>query len=325
MLNMIDQEIVAALESYNYSLVENIGSGGYASCFKVFSNYYKQYFACKVINNKEKTKELGTKTYNAELEALIHVNHPNIIHIYQTFSSPNYLFLILEYCPNGDLCDYVRKYGPLRSEQLIRYTKNLVEALNFLEQRKLSHNDIKPSNILIDSYQRIKLADFGLSKKLLKDDELCDEYVGSVAFIAPELFKRQPYHPIKADVWSLGVTLYYLATGEFPFDCNSFTAVKEFLKSGEYFMPLCVHPIIRELISKCIVLDPSKRISYSEMLQMLIKYQTKQSKKLLPTLSLKAASSYTPTGKISIPKFKPTRLGLRSGTVVLKSSSNIKV
>ena len=317
---IVDQEIVATLESYNYALIERIGKGGYASCYKVFSNYYKQYFACKVMEKKGRVKDQRTKTFNAEIDALVHVTHPNIIQVYQTFSSSNYLFLILEYCPNGDLSEYIKKYGPLKGEQLIQYTISIVEALSFLEKRKLSHNDIKPSNILINAYQRPKLADFGLSKRLLTEDDLSSEFSGSVAFVAPELFKHQPFHPIKADVWSLGVTLYYLATGNFPFDSNNFNSVKEFLKSGIYHIPQTVHPAIKDLISRCIVVNPMERISYTQMLQMLIKFQT-QSKKMLPSLSMKVAASYFNNVKIRVP-IKSTRLGLHPGAVALKTYPN---
>ena len=256
--------VIEKVKDMGYDIVQKIGEGGCGVCYKVFSTKYQSFFACKVILLDERKKELQEKSFVNELDALKVITHPFIIKVFDTFRTENELFFILEYCPNHDLQFRVKKEGPLQTAQLLEYASMILDALLFLEENNISHNDIKPSNILIDQYGRPKLADFGLSKKLATG-EMSKDFAGTPAFLAPEVLHRHSYDPIKADIWSFGMTLYYLSTGEFPYSTSSADGLFNFALTGFCDVPRTIDPIIRTIIQKTLIVDPDLRMSFKEL------------------------------------------------------------
>ena len=263
------EEIRQTLESHGLILIEEIGKGGFAKCFKVFSSLYKTHFACKIISLDEK-KTMKLQSFRNEIAVLETIIHPNIIQVYKTIETAKYLFLILEYCPNGDLASYIKENGPITNlNKLFSFLKKIVSALLYLEEFNIAHKDIKPSNILIDKYYRSKLADFGLSKKLVEDGELIEEFTGSLAFVAPEIITGKAHNPIKADIWSFGVTVYYLAIGRLPFPHKDYATLFKSVSDGQYIIPEEVDPFIEQIINGALNLNPEKRMSFQQMLKIL--------------------------------------------------------
>jgi serine/threonine protein kinase len=136
-----------------------------------------------------------------------------VINVYETFVESNFRFIVLEYCPGGSLHDMLSE-GPVPMDVLIPYGQQIVGALRACHSHGVAHLDIKPQNILIDKHGRAKLCDFGLA--LLDRGGFVKQFKGSVAFLAPEVLRHVDYDPFRADVWSLGVTLFVLATGHLP-------------------------------------------------------------------------------------------------------------
>jgi serine/threonine protein kinase len=99
-----------------------------------------------------------------EFEVLKKLVHPNIINLYSLLSIDQKDFLVLEYCSEGSLQQLIEKNGPIRPPKLYLYCSQLLSAVSYLHQNKIAHLDIKPSNILLDTYGRLKLADFGISE-----------------------------------------------------------------------------------------------------------------------------------------------------------------
>ena len=264
--------ILRLLNEQGYEIVAKLGQGGCGVCYKVYSNKYRDYFACKIMFLREEKKVMQEKCFNAEMGALGSVTHPNIIKIFDKFTSDDVLIIIMEYCPNGDLQKVIQMHGPIPQPELLYYATRLLDALKFLEQKQISHNDIKPSNIFLDQYGRPKLADFGLAKKCKDLNELSNDFTGSPAFLAPEILNRKPYNPFQADIWSFGMTLYYLLTGKFPFSNNSLQGLYDFIKTGYFELPPDTNPILKYLIDKTLVLEPSKRMSYSDLSRYLFQH-----------------------------------------------------
>lgn len=214
-LKDIDPDIVRILNAHGYEIKKNVGKGGFAQVFKVFSNKYQSFFAAKCFKLGESLNHHEISSYSAEVSALRSLYHPNIISIYEHFSQENYLFIILEYCPNGTLSRLIVKNHLMAFPILFYIAKSIILALTFCHERSISHKDIKPSNVLIDSHQRLKLADFGLSQKTRGTSVL--RFCGSLPFLPPEILQRQAHNPFAADVWSLGVLFYLCAKGTLPF------------------------------------------------------------------------------------------------------------
>lgn len=262
---MDEEEIREFLHMNGFDICAMIGKGGFSSCYTVFSQQYQQVFVCKVITVLEQKKELMQKSFQNEINTLVNVIHPNIIQVYQTFSTEKHLYLILEYCPNGDLQSYIMHNGQIKDQALLlKYVSNILDALSYLEEHNIVHKDIKPGNILLDAHWRPKLADFGLST-FISQDKLYNDYCGSLAFCAPEVIKRVPHNPFKSDVWSFGVTLYFLVTGKSPFPLGDRKMLINAILSGTYQIPLEANDVIKKLIINSLLIYPEERMTFFQM------------------------------------------------------------
>ena len=320
---MIDEDIKNTLLENNIDVVSKIGQGGFASCYKVFSQRYKQFFACKVLTLDQK-RESKQQSFKNECDALTNFIHPNIIHVFKTIHTETHQFIILEYCPNGDLEAYIRKHGPISDiNQFYMFISRILSALLYMESHNFAHNDIKPSNILIDNYGRPKLADFGLSKKMLSEHDLSLQFAGSLAFIAPEILSHRPYNPMKADIWSFGVLVYYMALGRLPFAIGNFADFKKAIAAGSYDIPLSLHPKISLIIRKTLVVDPSKRMSFQEINNLVeaemkpVQFFIPKDKSLPPLYNSQNAATMVcrKTNKFALSKIK-SRLKANNLTVI---------
>ena len=266
---MATADVQELLQSYGYDIVELIGQGGYAECYKVYSHQYKQFFACKVMLLPEKHKKERQASFQNECDALTNILHPYIIHVYKTIVTETCVILILEYCANGNLYQYVMRNGVYKDvTKLLSHLQMILSAIKYLEENHLAHNDIKPANILIDHYGRLKLADFGLTKRFV-DDEVSEDYRGSLAFASPEIVSHQPYNPFKANVWSFGVMVYFLVVGKPPFPTDSIQGFQEKMLQGYYDIPQTIDRMIAKIIKGCLIVDPEKRLTFNDIQRMV--------------------------------------------------------
>ena len=263
-------DISSVLSHHGYDLIQQIGKGGYAECFLVFSRKYQISFACKIITMSSTNDEIMMESFVTELHALCSITHPNIVQVFDKFVTKTHVYLILEYCPNGDLGSYIVKNGPILNEmKMLKILQNMLRALEYLEINKIAHNDIKPGNFLIDQHGRVKLTDFGLTKTLDSENDLCDDFRGSISFLSPEMASFIPFNPLRSDIWAFGVTIYFLATGEFPFSGFTIEAVKLSILQGKYSFPKTIPKIIKEIITQCLQINPVKRPTFSQLKELV--------------------------------------------------------
>ena len=274
----IPADVVNDLEEHGYTPIKLIGKGGFANCYLVYSHQYDHNFACKILTVQEDAQRMTKDTFTNEFTALTRTIHSYIIKIYNTFSTINYetrtrkIYLILEYCDQGDLENYILTKGPITNEQkLLECILMMLESLRFLETNNIAHNDIKPSNFLIDQYNRIKLTDFGLSKIIDEKSSISTDFIGSVPFLAPEIVTKKPYNPLKSDVWSFGVTVFFIATGKYPFNYQTLKILKESQSNGVVTFPSTMSSKIRSIIVKCLQNHPGNRASFSELYDIVKK------------------------------------------------------
>lgn len=269
---MDTEQLIRVLCSHGYEYIETIGSGSSSNVFLCSSEKYHQSFAVKcVINNKLKASE-----YNA----LTSLHHPYIINLYEAFEYHNSEFLVMEYCPNNTL-KHKRK---LKYDEFIYYARQILEALAYCHEHKIAHRDIKPENIFLDYYDRIKLADFGLSK-YFEQNITSNEKCGSLMYCSPEVLQKQPFDPFQADIWALGITFYYMATGSFPFPAKNYDELLQMIKLGHLnFANADLDPNIKLLIQKMTSKNPISRPTINDILNMTIFNQIK-AKRITKTIS----------------------------------------
>lgn len=261
-------EMVNIMKKHGYEFVKQIGKGCFATCYLVFDRKYNKEFICKACYTKEQTNEDKNKQkfYHNEIDALINVVHPNIVKIYNYFSENNYFFIILEYCKNLSLDKYIYHHGGLSSLVLYDFIVQFAVALQYIHSIGIAHHDIKPANLLLDEFNKVKLADFGFASIKGSDEK---ELRGSLAFIPPEKLTGQSYDPFASDTWSFGVSVYYLAFGALPFPGDSREEIENKIKKANYVIPPNAQEYIKTIIQNTLVVDPSKRMTMDQVVSYL--------------------------------------------------------
>ena len=148
-------------------------------------------------------------------------NHPFIVKLHYAFQTPEKLFLILDYCPGGDLGEHLQREKRFSEEKARFYLAEVLLALEDLHKRDIIFRDLKPDNIVIDAEGHAKLTDFGLSKEgVLNPSEGARSFCGSVAYLAPEMLRRTG-HGKAVDWYLLGVVFYEMLVGVPPYYANN--------------------------------------------------------------------------------------------------------
>lgn len=193
------------------------------------------------------------------------MRHPNIIQLYELIESRKYLFLVMEYCPNGELFDYIVRKERLQVDEACRFYQQLVSGVQYLHSLGIVHRDLKPENMLLDEQYNIKIVDFGLSNTYNAGDRLRTA-CGSPCYAAPEMVLGKLYDPLAIDLWSSGVILYAMLTGYLPFEDNNNSVLYKKIINLDYKVPSFVEPCARTLITKLII-GPEKRLTLEAVKQ----------------------------------------------------------
>lgn len=253
-LEMIEK----TLNEHGFQMLEQIGSGGYSIIFKVYSKKYDQNFAAKIVNSRSSRHKNSEMSIESEISALSHLYHPNIIKMYFCFEHDGYHFMIIELCPHSlfKVIDEKEK-SFLSPSKITNIISELIAAVKFCHDNGYAHRDIKPINILFDEYNRVKLADFGLSRHF-EPNEKSTEFLGSPRYISPEIYRKDPYDPFKADVWALGVTIYELCGGvpDWP-EAKGLLALS--IRSGGLLVKPTKYPKIDKLVQMMTEMNPNNR------------------------------------------------------------------
>ena len=270
--NIIGKNRRALTEEYEPE--GQLGEGGYGQVYLVRHKKMNLLRAMKVISVKSKTSEKKT---DEEIELLKQLDHPNIVKLFEYFSDDDKYYLITEYCKGGDLFDLIKKKKKFSELSASYIMFQIFRALIYCHNtHHLVHRDIKPENIVVfrknnatDDLYDVKLIDFGISKIFNKVEKKNDnKIIGSLKYMAPEVFEGK--YDEKCDIWSCGVILYILVMEEYPFNGKDDKEVIKKIKKGKYSFPDDFieksSNELRELIAKCLTLDPSKRISAKDAL-----------------------------------------------------------
>ena len=166
----------------------------------------------------------------------------------------------------GDLLGFIRKRSKLSESVSKIIFKQLIEGLKYIHKKHFVHRDIKLDNILIDLTNTIKICDFGVSKHFDDKNEIMFDHCGTPAYIAPEIFEHTGYKGPACDIWSAGVTLYYMLAGEQPFKAGSISELEKIIKAGDFKEIEGVSKEANNLLSKILQVNPKARLSLDEIL-----------------------------------------------------------
>ncbi|XP_073737443.1 maternal embryonic leucine zipper kinase isoform X6 [Callorhinus ursinus] len=207
-----------------YELYETIGTGGFAKVKLACHILTGEMVAIKIMDKNALGSDLPR--VKTEIEALKNLRHQHICQLYHVLETANKIFMVLEYCPGGELFDYIISQDRLSEEETRVVFRQIVSAVAYVHSQGYAHRDLKPENLLFDEYHKVKLIDFGLcAKPKGNKDYHLQTCCGSLAYAAPELIQGKSYLGSEADVWSMGILLYVLMCGFLPFDDDNVMAL----------------------------------------------------------------------------------------------------
>ena len=201
-----------------YNIKQKIGKGKFGLVKLGINKETNDKVAVKVMN-KNNMDSSDLELVRTEIEILKICQHPYIIKLYDIFENIDYIYIIMEYCPGGDLFSYLKKRNfILKEEKVAIIMYKLCKAVFYVHSYGIAHRDIKPENVLLTSEDEnadIRLLDFGLSK-IVGPGQKCTEPYGTLTYCAPEIILDKPYLK-SVDSWSLGVMTYLMLSGGLPF------------------------------------------------------------------------------------------------------------
>ncbi|XP_054553745.1 5'-AMP-activated protein kinase catalytic subunit alpha-1-like [Talpa occidentalis] len=187
--------------------------------------------------------------------------------LFQVVNNKGEVLLVLERAKGGNLEDYLLKCGCLGEMESCHFFQQILATLSHGHAQGVAHRDLKPEKLLLDQHQNIKLADFGLSAQF-SGAALLNTPCGSPEFMVPEILHHQEYSGPSVDVWSLGVVLYEMVTGELPFKGTSLGELRGRVLSGVYHEPHCLSQQCQDLLRMMMTLDPQSRSNLDSIIQL---------------------------------------------------------
>lgn len=265
-----------------YEIIEEIGSGGMAYVYKARCNVLNRFVAIKVLKEEFTKDQDFIDKFKQESMSAARLNHKNIVNIYDTGVDEDIYFIVMELVNGITLSEMIKEETPIPVGKVLDISLQICEALEHAHTNGVIHRDIKPHNILVNKYNLIKVADFGIARAVTnKTITNNDNTLGSVNYLSPEQ-ARGGYVDEKSDIYSLGIVMYELLTGELPFKGDSPISIA--LKHvNERVMPPSrinkeVSPRVDEIVLKCTNNKSTMRYnSVSEMIEDIKKIYGKSS------------------------------------------------
>ncbi|KAK6145948.1 hypothetical protein DH2020_019817 [Rehmannia glutinosa] len=260
----------AALER-EYRVGEEIGRGRYGVVSRCYSAVTGQCFAVKSIEKRLIQDDAVDSLCLRNEAKLMHLasGHPNVLGIFDVYEDDEFLHVVLEYCGAGDLFERITARPVFAESEARRVMVPLMEAIAHIHDRGVAHRDIKPDNILFNSYNELKLADFG-SAECFGNGGLMSGIVGTPYYVAPEVVSGMGYTE-KVDVWSGGVILYIMLAGIPPFYGESAREIFEVVLRANLRFPRSVFGSVsseaKDLLRRMLCKDVSRRFSADQVLK----------------------------------------------------------
>lgn len=272
--------------SKNLVINSVISHGAYGEVYNVFSTQYNRTFAMKKIPI--------SKFNEMEINCLKAIDDTRIVSLYDYYVYDGCAYMLMEYCPN-DLEKMIRMSTKFSPNDLQRLVYEVTACVKACHNRNIAHCDIKPANFMFDTYGRLKIGDFGLSL-IMQQDQKIKYAKGTKLFMSPEILNNSVHDPFKADIWALGVTIYYIATSALPFYARDNGLLSEKIARGVYLDELVDDIVLRKIISACLEIDPLKRPTIDELLKLpyFTHYQMASSSKLTHKLLMKRSIMSNP-------------------------------
>ncbi|CAD8196313.1 unnamed protein product [Paramecium octaurelia] len=252
-----------------YLVKRKLGNGSFGCVYLVCDIKSNQEFACKIVSKSMLSKYQAEGMVRQEIQIQSSINHRNVVKVFNSFEDTKNIYIILEYCKEGQL---QIPSQPYTNKQLIQFLNQMLSALDSIHQMNLVHRDIKLDNILVHEDGSFKLSDFGWATQI---SQIKPILCGTTEYMPPEVVKNQ-IHDQKVDSWSLGVVLYILTHCRKPFVAKTDRELIKLISENEIKIDTSLDENLQILIQALLTKDPAYRPNIQQLyFSKWIKFQMK--------------------------------------------------
>ena len=259
----MSQSVIAPPEVGPYELRGTIGEGAFSVVKLAYHKDRHEFYACKIVPKARLAHARLEARFEIEIRINQQLRHPGIVSLIDIFKDNFNFYIVMEFCPGGELFQWIVNHGHLTEEDSRPMLRQILEALAYVHSQNVTHRDLKPENVLIDQTGHMKISDFGLSR-FVGPDHLARTPCGSPCYASPECVSGRPYDGLKSDVWSIGVILYAMLTGKLPWTKRNQRQLFDQIRAGEYKIPDYVSESAQSLIRGLMTVDCEKRMTIEQ-------------------------------------------------------------
>lgn len=255
-----------------YEFRRELGRGSFGRVYEALCQKTGIKWAIKAVN-KEKAGSSAVKLLEREVNIMKMIDHEHVICLKEVYETPTKMFLVMELCDEGELCDLLKKRKTLKENEALTVIRQLADALAYLHDLDIVHRDLKLENILLcqpvaDEPLNTKISDFGLSYVKGSGEAMMQSVCGTPMYMAPEVIDEHEYSR-QCDIWSIGVILYILLTGSPPFQAPTEEKLYQLIKQGVLdFTHPCwqtINESAKNLLEGMLEVDPAHRSTAKEI------------------------------------------------------------
>ena len=252
-----------------YEIISKIGSGGMADVYKAKDHKLNRFVAVKVLKREFRDDKVFISKFRVEAQSAAGLAHANIVNVYDVGEEAGIHYIVMELVEGITLKEYIKNKGRLSVREATSIALQISAGLEAAHNNGIIHRDVKPQNIIISTDGKVKVADFGIARAATTNT-VNSAVMGSVHYSSPEQ-SRGGYSDEKSDIYSLGITIYEMLTGEVPFDGDTAVAVairhlQEEVHGPKELVPEIPHST-NEIVLKCTQKSPDRR--YANMTELI--------------------------------------------------------
>ncbi|XP_006899244.1 PREDICTED: aurora kinase B [Elephantulus edwardii] len=269
----------------DFEIGRPLGKGKFGNVYLAREKKSQFIVALKVLFKSQIEKEGVEHQLRREIEIQAHLQHPNILRLYNYFYDQRRVYLILEYAPRGELYKELQKCRTFDEQRTATIMEELADALMYCHSKKVIHRDIKPENLLLGLRGELKIADFGWSVHApsLRRKTMC----GTLDYLPPEMIEGRT-HNEKVDLWCIGVLCYELLVGNPPFESASHNETYRRIVKVDLKFPTSVPIGAQDLISKLLKHNPAERLPLAQV--SIHPWVRAHSRRVLPPSAIQSTS-----------------------------------
>ena len=283
---MIDNQIL------NYKIIRKIGEGGMAKVYEAIHTKLDTRVAIKVLDPVLASNENIRKRFMQEAKIMASLNHEEITKVLDFDDKDTHLAIVMEYLDGQTLDDYINLKGALNEEEAKQIFTEVLMAFQYAHDKNIVHRDVKPSNIIITTKGKVKIMDFGIAKIVEDGAKVLTQtgtQMGTPVYMSPEQINDSKHTDHRTDIYSLGVTLWFMLTGKSPYDVTKDSSFQIFKKIDSEPLPeLYKHSELDAIIQIATQKDKNKRFTNCDEFAKQLKHKIESEKTIVEEKTLPA-------------------------------------